>query len=168
MSSISTPQQITAPQTFAIGSPIGSTTVAGAEGMSLGDFVRVLKQRKRTVIVTAVVLYVLVGRATLLIRIYAPTFTSEGIFELEPPKTGEMLLPQETEYNTKYMEQLLQTEANKLKNMKLMLDVVSQPEVRDTAYYRWYNSNAMEAAVGLQNDLVSAPIPNTRRAGLSR
>ncbi|MFQ5806009.1 MAG: polysaccharide biosynthesis tyrosine autokinase [Phycisphaerae bacterium] len=162
MTSVSTPHQITGPQPFAIGSPIGSTTVAGTEGISFGDVVRILKQRKLTVIVTTIVLYVLVIVATILIAIYAPAYTSQAIFELEPPKTGDWLLPNEGQVNTKYMEQMLQTEAQKLKNLELMLKVVERPEVRDTAYFRWYESQAMQAAIGLQDDLTSAPIPNTR------
>jgi len=162
MSSVSTAQQITGPQPIAIGSPIGSTTVAGAEGLGLGDVLRTLKQRRLTVIVTVIVLYLLVGLATLLIRIYAPTFTSEAFFLLEPPKTGDWLLPDEPQVSTNYMEQLLQTEANNLKGLSLMLDVVEQQEIRNTAYYRWYDSNAMQAAIGLQRDLMSAPVPNTR------
>jgi succinoglycan biosynthesis transport protein ExoP len=162
MSSVSTPQQITAPHPYAIGSPIGSTTTTEAEGITFADVSRILKQRKRTIIITSIVLYILVVVATVLIFIYAPTYTSEAIFELEPPRTGEILLPVQGEVNTQYMEQLLKTEAAKIKNMQLMMDVVKQPEIKATEYYKWYKSDVMEAAVGLQEDLISAPVPDTR------
>ena len=162
MSSVTTPPQITAPHPYAIGSPIGSTTATEAEGITFADVSRILKQRKRTIIITSIVLYILVVVATVLIGKYAPTYTSEAIFELEPPRTGEILLPVQSEVNTQYMEQLLKTEAAKIRSVGRMMDVVSQPEIKATKYYEWYESNVMEAAVGLQEDLISAPIPDTR------
>ncbi len=163
MSSVSTPQQITGPQPYAIGSPIGSTTAATeAEGITFADVTRILKQRKLAIIITSIVLYVLVTVATVLIGLYVPAYTSEAILELEPPRTGDILMPVESEVNTQYMEQLLKTEAAKIKNLGLMMDVVSQPEIKATRYYEWYDSNVMEAAVGLQDDLSSAPFPDTQ------
>ena len=161
MSSITTPQQITGPQTYAIGSPIGSTSAAEPEGITFSDVMRILKQRKLTIIVTSVVLYILVVVATLLIGRYAPTYTSEAIFELEPPRGGDILMPTEGEVNTAYMEQLLMTEAAKIKSMQLMMDIVARPEIKATRYYKWYESNVQEAADGLQKDLYSAPIKDT-------
>jgi succinoglycan biosynthesis transport protein ExoP len=162
MTSISTPQQITGPQPYAIGSPIGSTTVAEAEGLTFADVTRILKQRKLTIIITAIVLYALIILATVLIYLYAPAYTSEALLELEPPLKGEVLMPVAGEVNTAYMEQLLQTEAAKIKNLGLMMDVVARPEIKATKYYEWYDSDAAQAAVGLQDDLVSAPLPETR------
>jgi succinoglycan biosynthesis transport protein ExoP len=162
MTSASMPQQITGPQPYAIGSPIGLTTTTDAEGITFADVTRILKQRKRTIIITSIILYVLVAAATVLIYLYAPAYTSEAIFELEPPRGGEILMPVEGEVNTQYMEQLLNTEASKIKNIGLMMDVVSQPQIKATRYYEWYDSNVMEAAVGLKEDLISAPIPDTR------
>jgi capsular exopolysaccharide synthesis family protein len=162
MSSVSTPHEITGPQPYAIGSPIGSVATAEAEGITFSDVTRILKQRKLTIIITTIVLYVLVVAGTVLMYLYAPAYTSEAIFELEPPPAGEILLPVPGEVNTAYMQQLLKTEAAKIKNMELMLEVVQQPEIKNTRYYEWYDSDAMEAAVGLQEDLASAPIPDTR------
>jgi capsular exopolysaccharide synthesis family protein len=162
MSSVSTPQQITGPQPYAIGSPVGSVAAADAQGITFSDVTRILKQRKLTIIITTIVLYVLVVVATVLIYLYAPTYTSEAIFELEPPPQGEVLMPVQGEVNTAYMEQLLKTEAAKIKNIGLMLEVVQQPAIKATRYYEWYDSDAMEAAVGLRDDLASAPIPDTR------
>ena len=161
MSSITTPQQISGPQPYAIGSPIGATSAAEPEGITLSDVMRVLKQRKLTIIITSIVLYILVVVATILIGRYAPTFTSEAIFELEPPQAGDILMPTEGEVNTAYMEQLLKTEAAKIKSMQLMSDVVKRPEIKTTHYYEWYESDVMEAATGLQEDLYCAPITDT-------
>src|SRR5262249_51621174 len=64
------------------------------------------------------------------------------------------------------MDQMLQTEARKLKQLKLLMDVVQDPEVRRTYYYQWYSS-AQECATELQKDLVSGPIPDTQLIKLS-
>jgi len=161
MTSVPASQPLTGPQQYAIASPLGAATTAETGGLGLGDVLRILRHRRMTAIIGSIVIYVLVVIATVLIWIFAPAWTSEAIFELEPPKTGEFIVEQ-PEVNTKYMEQLLQTEAANLKNLDLLLDVVALPEVQATAYYRWYESDAMQAAFGLQEDLSSAPIPNTR------
>ena len=83
MSSVSTTPQITGPPAYAIGSPIGTTTTSAAEGITPADVIRILKQRKVSIIATAVVLYVLVGIATGLVYLYAPAYPSEAILELE-------------------------------------------------------------------------------------
>ena len=162
MSSVSTPQPITTTSTYAIGSPIGAPTASGSEGITPADVIRILKQRKLSIVITAAVVYALVAIATVLIGKYAPAYPSEAILELEPPPQGDPFMWQEGEVNTNYMEQLLRTEAAKIKNMELLLHVVSLPEIKATQYYRWYNSNAMEAAVGLDDDLGCAPVPETR------
>ena len=162
MSSVSTPQPLAAPSQYTVGSPIGTATTTEGEGINLGDVTRILKQRRLTIIITSVLLYMLVVVATVLIGKYFPAYSSEAIFELEPPMTGDAFDPRESEVNTKYMEQLLRTEAAKIRNAGLMLKVVELPEIKATEYFRWYNSNVREAADGLEQDLVSAPMPDTR------
>ena len=163
MNSVSTPPQIAAPPTYAIASPTDATPAGGgAEGITPTDVIRVLKQRKLTIVVAAAVIYALVGIATAVIAVEFPAYPSEAILELEPPPVGDPLMWREGEVNTKYMEQLLKTEAANIKNMGVLLDVVAQPEIKATAYFRWYDSDAMKAAVGLDDDLVCAPILDTQ------
>ena len=88
MTSMTTSPQLSGPQQYAVGSPIGSTTTTEAEGINFGDVTRILKQRKLTIIITSIVVYLLVVAATILIGQFAPLFTSETVFELNPPKTG--------------------------------------------------------------------------------
>ena len=89
MTSASAPQQITGPQRYAVGSPIGSTTVTESEGITVGDVMRILKQRKLSIILTWILLYALVVIATLLIRRFAPAYTSEALFELQDNRSGD-------------------------------------------------------------------------------
>lgn len=162
MSTASTPQQLAGPQTYAIGSPIGAAGSTEPEGMNLGDVMRILKQRKLTIIITSIVLYILVVVATVLVGMYAPAYTSEALFELDPPHMGNMLDLAQAEVNTDYMEQLLRTEAQKLCSIGLMMDVVALPAFKATRYYDWYDNKADEAAVGLQEDLSIAPVTDTQ------
>ncbi len=162
MSGITPSEQLPVPQALAIGSPIGGTSVTGGEGWTFHDVMRVLRQRKVMIIVLTIVFYILVVAATILIGIFAPAYTSEALLELEPPKAGDALMPEDREVNKDYMERLLQTEVQKLRSQALMAKIVALPEFKKTAYYRWYDSNAGEAAQGLQDDVSIAPIRETQ------
>lgn len=143
--------------------PVGVGTAAVGEGIGLGDVVRVLKQRKILIIVVSFLVYVLVVAATFLTLKYAPTYTSEALFELEPPKTsGDSLVGNEDRFDARNMDLLLKTEARKLVQLDLLFNVVEQQIVKDTEYYRWYESDAMKCATGLADDLSVGPIPDTR------
>ncbi len=166
MSSISSnPQPVLgggAAQPLMYGSPIGAGTAQGAgDGFSLADVVRVLKQRKLTIIITAVLVFALAVGATLLVKQYFPGWSSIAIFELDPPKEG-IWITGEAKTMPQIMEQMLATEASKLKELQLLLDVMAKPEMKQTRYYDWYEKDAMKAATGLADDLSVGPIPNTR------
>ncbi len=162
MTELNAPQQLAASEALAVGSPIGVPTMAAGEGWTFNDIMRVIRQRKVTIIVGAAVLYLLVVAATFLIGRYAPAYRSEALLELEPPKAGDLLIPEDRVVHRDYMEQLLHTEAQKLKSLTLMMDVVKLPEFQKTRYYEWYNKNAAEAAVGLQEDLSVAPVRDSQ------
>ncbi len=162
MTTMSDAHKLPGPQPPAPITPIGfGTAAADAEGLTFGDAVRILKARKLTVIVTSLVLYALVIATTFLVYKYAPAYPSEAIFELDPPKTSD-LIPEEVRADTRYMDQLLETEARKLKSYTLLLDVAKQPEVKQTRYFQWYDADVTQCADGLQDDLVVAPIPGSR------
>jgi len=164
MTTITGPSAITGPQTIAIAAPVGFGTAAATdqEGVNVADVFRIVKQRKLTILVTAVVIYLLTVVATLLVWKFAPLWPSEAFFELDPPKTGEFLSVEEGRFDTKALEQLLQTEARKLKSLDLLLNVVTLPEIKSTRYYAWYDGDAMKTADGLRKDLDVSPIQESR------
>ena len=44
------------------------------------------------------------------------------------------------------MEQMLATEASKLRELTMLLDVMEKPEMKKTRYYEWYEKDVMKAA----------------------
>ena len=140
------------------GPPAG--LAAEGDGFGPADFLRVLKQRKLTILISGILLYALVIGLTFATFYVLPAWSSEMVFELELPKaidfiqTTEQLQPQ-------IVDQLVRTEANKLRQLDLMQEVVSQEEFKRTAYFRWYEQNALNASVGLQEDLAATPIPDS-------
>lgn len=141
----------------------------GGDGLNLADITRVLKQRKLLILIAAIVLYALVGAATLITHEYFPAYTSEAIFQLEPPAGLDTFVQSanDAQLQPQMIEQLLKTEASKLRQLSVTLEVVKRDEVKASAYYRWYDSDAGKAAEGLQDDLVSAPLPESRLVRLS-
>jgi polysaccharide biosynthesis transport protein len=134
---------------------------AESEGIGLQDIVRILKQRRISLITTAIIVYILVVAGTFLTLLYFPAFTSEAIFELSPPiRPGLRREVEDT--NPTSMEQMLQTEASKLRSLSLMYDVVGTPEMKTRRYFAWYEKDSPKCAEGLQKDLVAAPIPDSR------
>lgn len=132
-----------------------------AEGMGLSDIVRVFKQRKLMIIISTLVLYGLVAVATLATLFYFPAYTSEAYFEMLPPEKNDYIR-EDVMASPEIMEQMLQTEARKLKQLDILYDVLKQPEVKNTAYFDWYDKDVAKAALGLQKDVVAAPVPETR------
>ncbi len=143
--------------------PIGfGSAPADAAGIGFKDVLRILKQRLVTIIVTTVVGYVLVVAATFITLIYFPAYDSEALLELEPPKEiGLVSQNNMNMVNPTMMDQLLRTEARKLKELGLLLNVV-KGVMPGTRYYEWYENDASQCAVGLQNDLSTGPIAETR------
>lgn len=162
MSSVSTIPQVAVPPSYMISSPIGPSMSSESEGITFADVTRILKQRVVLITVTTVILYILVCIATVLIYLFAPAYQSEAILELQPPDKGEILMPMQGEANTQYMEQLLKTEAAKIVNLQLLVDVLRRPDIKATRYFEWYDSNVGKAAEGLKDDLTCVPIPNTQ------
>lgn len=132
-----------------------------ADGIGFADIIRILKQRKLMIMISAILLYALVVATTLGVAFFAPAFTSEAIFEMLPPKDNDYIERQQLP-QPEVMEQMLQTEARKIKQLDLMFEVVSEPEVKTSEYFRWYESDVGKAALGLQKDLVAAPLPESR------
>lgn len=162
MTTATGPHAIPGPRAPELPAP-GGFAQAGpeTEGMGFADFLRIVKQRRLLIIITSVVLYLLVIVGTVVTYKYFPAYTSEAIFQLEPPSRGS-LIQQEEPVAPQIMEQLLQTEARKLKQLDLLLEVVKLPEFRATQYFAWYESEATKAAHGLRDDLICAPITDSQ------
>lgn len=162
---LSGPQALGFPPGFDFSLPPGTPGAPAAhdaaEGFNLGDLMRTFKQRRVTIILTTVTVYILVVIATFITLRYFPTYPSEAVFELSPPRSTA-LITTERDLTTDAMQQLLKTEANKLRGLDLLLEVVGKPEVKRTSYYQTYKDSVMEAAVGLQEDLKVAPLPESR------
>jgi succinoglycan biosynthesis transport protein ExoP len=162
MSSTQPTQTLAAPGTFELGAP-AAYTAGGAEaggGIGFADVLRILKQRKLTILITFVVLYLLVVIMTLAIRRWAPAWSSEAVLEMDPPR--DSMKVDEPQLNPDIMEQMVQTEARKLRQLGVLFRVLELPEVKQTRFYAWYNNDVARAAFELQNMLSSAPIPQTR------
>jgi len=160
MSSIAPTQPLAEPPPLA--APIGyGTAAADAQGIGLNDIVRTIRQRMLSIVVTTILVYILVVAATFLIRKYAPVFPSEAVFELHPPKSGDVLFSLTEAYDARAMDTSLQTEAKKLTELGLLMDVASQAEVKATRYFEWYEADVQKCAVGLSDDLKVGPIANT-------
>lgn len=162
MSSISPSQPLAAQGPLPLGPQGALGMPAGMEEapvVGFGDAVRILKQRKLTIVITFVLFYLLVVGSTFAIRKWVPAFPSEGILELQPPRESLEIEPELV--TPEIMKQMLQTEARKLKQLSLIMDVLQQPEIKQTEFYKWYGGNVMKCAFELQRMLVSAPIPET-------
>lgn len=167
MSTVSTTQSMLGPPGLEYGSPLGGGGVQGAgEGFNLRDVIRVLKQRKISIVVVTTVMFGLSVAGTFVVQRWFPGWESLALFELNPPKEGVWDLT-EGRILPQIMEQMIQTEARKLEELQLLIDVVKEPEIKGTRYYEWYEQDVMMAATGLQDDLKVAPIPDTRIIRLS-
>ena len=163
MSTVSGPPQLTAAshvQAIPIG--FGTAAASAVEGVGFADVTRVIKQRRVMIVVVFVLVYALVVLATYLTYKYAPTYTSEAFFELDPPRGSDAFVGTTPVVDTRYLDQMLKTEASKLKQLGILFDVVSKPEVKATEYYKWYENDAQKCAVGLQKDLQAGPVADTR------
>ncbi len=128
-------------------------------GLNFSDVIRVVKQRKLMIITTFILLYMLVGAVTLLVRVKFPLWPSEAILELEPPRQPFDISDSGWE-QPKAQESQLRTESLKLRQIGLLLDVLKDDQVKATNYYRQFN-DALKCANELQEDLVAAPIPES-------
>lgn len=134
---------------------------AESEGIGIQDVMRVMRQRRVTIVVTTVIAYMLVCLATYVTWKYFPAYPSEAFFQLDPPRKID-ILEKTSDVNPDFMQQMVQTEASKLRGAQLLMDVVGYKEVQATRYYEWYDANAEKCADGLKKDLMVSPVPDTQ------
>lgn len=131
-----------------------------AAGIGAGDVWRIIKQRKKAVAATLITLYSLVAIATVVVWYVAPQFESEGFMRFEPPVLNVMqgetpIVPRD------YIEQQLQTESARIKQLDVLLRLLEQEEIKATEFYRWYGDH-QKALYGLQDNLTAAPVRESR------
>ncbi len=128
-------------------------------GLTMADVVRVMKQRKVLLVTTFVILYVLIGLITLVVWRWFPAYPAEALLQLHPPQeeayqfADPLVAPD-------MMEVRVQTEARKIKRPDVIQDVFGLPEVRQTAYYRWYGSHE-KAVEDAEDQIRVTPVPDT-------
>ncbi|MBI5864328.1 MAG: polysaccharide biosynthesis tyrosine autokinase [Planctomycetes bacterium] len=136
---------------------------AESEGVGFQDVMRVVRQRKVTIVVTTIITYMLVCAATYVVYRYFPQYPSEAMFQLDPPESMKLLRdPSNNMINPDFMAQMLQTEANKLRGANLLLEVAGMPDVQKTRYFDWYDRDVAKTVEGLRKDLIAVPIPDTQ------
>lgn len=150
------PGQPYGPMAFAAGQVVEESGPGG-----FADAIRILKQRKLMIVIVFLLLYALVGGATLVVRVFFPAFTSESFLELLPTKKGFEQATNEDLWPD-IQRQALETESRKIKQLSLMLEVIKQPEVRRTEFVQYYGGDVTKCAFELQRYLVVAPVPGSK------
>ncbi len=161
MSAIDNPQQIVPAGAFAPAAYIPTAAAASAEGgvggITAADVLRVIKQRKVMIVVTACVLYALIVLATLLIRQFAPAYRNEAFVRyIPPPKEwggikGEMM-------QKDYIAHELATQAQQIASPTVLLEVLALPEIKNTEFYRWYGDDFEKCLYDFEKMLSVTPV----------
>jgi succinoglycan biosynthesis transport protein ExoP len=171
MSAVGQPHPMVMSTSFPPGPPgLGMPADVGglAAGLTARDVWRVIKQHKVMIVVTFCILYVLVGAATFLIRRYAPQYRSEAYIELIPP-LEESLKPGERMMTKDQILLQLATQAAQIKDALLLQEVLAQPEIKETQYFRWFGNDFEKCLEDLRDRLDVTPVRDTRliRVGLA-
>jgi len=140
--------------------PVGG---GGAGGVKPIDPLRLVRQYWLVVVIAAVIgLFVGVGAQIGLTRI-APRYTSSVLYRISPAVADETFRSERE--NRDEFERFANTEARTMVSEGILLNVLNDPEVRNTAWAKRYFSGgsfrADEALKGLEEALGSAPVPRT-------
>ncbi|MCK4341322.1 MAG: polysaccharide biosynthesis tyrosine autokinase [Phycisphaerae bacterium] len=138
----------------------GSPEAAIAAGIGAGDVWRVIKQRKLLIAITFCVLYMLVIGATVLVYRYAPRYRSEAYILLIPPAkdwamTEQQILPKD------YILHQLATEAARVRDPQLLMEVLAQPGIKATSYYQWFGDDFEECLSDFRKRIGAGPVRDT-------
>ena len=139
----------------------------GAANFTVADLLRIIRQHKVLIGVTFVFLYALVILATFLVYKYAPQYTSEAFLRLIPPPDASTI--RSTIMPKDYLLQELSTEAARIKDPAVLLEVLSLPEVKATSYYQYYGNDMNKLLADFKDRISVAPVRDTYliRIGLS-
>jgi polysaccharide biosynthesis transport protein len=128
--------------------------------VQMGEIWRIIKQRKLLVAISVIGLYALVAVITVVVWKWFPLYPSEALLELAPPLSNPMdILAKEVRPD--YMANLIETETRKLKQLGLLQVVLTQPEIKDTSYYKYYNNDIERCLYDFQNDVACTSIRDT-------
>jgi len=135
----------------------GGVAAPSGAGVGAGDVWRIIKQRKLLIMITFCLLYMVVVGGTIAIWKLAPTYTSTASVRFVPPAetwTGleDAIVPKE------YIDQQLATEAANMRSNETLLDLLAQPEIQATDYYKWYKGDHDECLYEMQKALGIAPV----------
>jgi succinoglycan biosynthesis transport protein ExoP len=131
----------------------------GQSGPELGDFIRILKQRKLTIIITTILLSIITTGTTLVLYRYYPGYRASALLNVVPPRQNayELVNPL---VDPRQMELPAATEAQRIKQPNLLAKVLEMPEVKSTSFYREYDK-LEECLQDLQTKLSSGVVRDT-------
>lgn len=148
-------------QTSLGGGPLEAPGEGGTgSSVGAGDIWRIVNQRKLTVSITFILVYALVVVTTFVVYRYFPAFPAEAMIELKAAPedafavTDPMARPD-------VMELQLQSEAQKIKQLTVLQDVLSLPEIQQTDFFKWYDSFD-ECLYDLENQLRVSVVRGTQ------
>jgi capsular exopolysaccharide synthesis family protein len=142
------------------GASSGAAPGEEASGLSAKDVWRIVKQRKLLIVVTFCIAYLLVGAATLITYRFFPAYPAEAYVQLVLP-IADWGKPQETIVPKDYIMGRLATEAANIKNPAVLQEVLAQPEIKETAFYRWYENNFDKCLHDFEDMLNVYPVRDT-------
>ena len=138
----------------------GAPDASGGGGIGAGDMWRILKQRKLLITSTFIVIYMLVAVMTMLVYRYAPRYYSEAYIKLIPPAKATYSLD-ETILPRDYILHQLATESARIKDLALLQDVLSLPEIKETEYYRSFGDEFDKCLYDLRSRVSANPVRDT-------
>lgn len=148
------------PQPFPPALPGAAGPGAGASGPELGDFVRILKQRKVVIIVTTMLLSIIAVGTTIMLYLFFPGYRAEAILDVVPPRENPYGVIDPL-VDPRQMELPAQTEAQRIKQKSLLAEVLELPEIKNTQFYKSYNNDFERCLEDLHRKLSSSVIRDT-------
>ncbi len=126
-----------------------------ASGMTATDFLRIIRKRKWTIILTLMITVVAICGGTWLWMTYAPQYQAEAYLEVNPPKgtfQDNVMPPQE------YMDRLVMQQASLLLTQMVLDTACNDPRIRNTDWFRQHTSNAPQL---LEKEMGVSQMPKT-------
>ncbi len=139
--------------------PVGGVE-APSEGLSPAEILRIVKQRKWTIIITSVLLLSAVAGGTYALYRYMPQYTAQGFVEVTPPPASAFEL-NPLPADPKRLELVVESEAQKMRQPVLLQQVLALPEVKNTQYYRSFDDDFAKCLNDLQSSVATGSIRNT-------
>jgi succinoglycan biosynthesis transport protein ExoP len=152
----------------AIGSPLTppalpappDASLAASGGLEAADMLRVLKQRKLSIVLVFIAVYGLVVAGTLVLYLRFPEYRAEAVLELIPPAdTAFQVLTRLAD--PRQVDLQVQSEARKLTQVNLLNNVLALPEVRATRFFGSFEGDVAKCLYELRDRLGATAIRDT-------